>query len=147
MSDWGVQREQQNATIVATVGAADVTLTAGSDITGFTPAAALIAPFVGRWAYLVQIFAVIVMGATAPTALVAKLKTAGAVVLDTLTIPVSTLVASAIDTYGFPLVGTASGSLYYPTGDTPIVTFNATTTAATLKAGSRAVFSFTYVGD
>lgn len=147
MSDWGVQREQQNATIVATVGAADVSLTAGSDITCFTPAAALIAPFAGRWAYLVSIFAVIVMGATAPTALVAKLKTAGATVLDTLTIPAATLVASAIVPYGFTLVGTASGSLYYPSGDTPLITFNAATTAATLKAGSRAVFSFTFVGD
>ena len=147
MSNWGVQRLGQLPTIVATVGAADVTLTAGSDVTCFTPAAALIAPFAGSWAYLVWVFAVVLMGATAPIALASKLKTAGGTVLDTLTIPPATLVASAIVPYSFALVGTASGSLYFPTGDTPIVTLNATTTAATLKAGSRAVFQFTFVGD
>ncbi len=147
MSIWGIQRLGQLPTIVATVAGADVTLTAGSDITGFTPAAALIAPFAGSWAYYVSVFATVVMGATAPTALVAKLKTAGATVLDTLTFSTATLVNSAIVNYAFTLVGTASGSLYFPTGDTPLITFNAGTTAATLKAGSRAVFSFVYVGD
>ena len=147
MSTWGVQRLGQLPVIVATVGAANVTLTAGTDVTGFTPAAALIAPFAGAWAYQVSVFAVVVNGATAPTALVAKLKTADGTVLDTLTLPVSTLVANAIDSFGFTLVGTASGSLYFPTGDTPLITLNAATTAATLKAGSRAVFSLVFIGD
>lgn len=147
MSIWGVQRKGQLPTIVATVAGADVTLTAGTDVTCFTPAAALIAPFAGQWAYLVQVFAVIVMGVTAPTALVAKLKTAGLTVLDTLTVPPALLVAAAIEPLGFVLVGTASGSLYFPSGDTPVITCNAATTAATLKAGSRAVFSFAFVGD
>jgi hypothetical protein len=147
MSNWGVQRPNQNATIVATVAGADVTLTAGSDITGFTPGAALIAPFAGTWAYLVDLFAVVVMGATAPTALVIKLKTAGATVLDTVTVPPVLLANNAIEPIAPTLVGTASGTLYFPAGDTPLITFNAATTAATLKAGSRAVFSFTFVSD
>lgn len=144
---WGAARPLGLPTIVATVGGADVTLTAGSDITGFTPAAALIAGFYGSWAYMVWLTAVIVMGATPPTALVVKLKTAGATVLDTFTVPPALLVASAIEPIGVCLVGTSSTTLYYPTGDTPIVTLNAATTAATLKAQSRAVFAFWNTAD
>lgn len=147
MSIWGVQRLGQNATIVATVGAADVTLTAGADITGFTPAAALIAPFAGQWAYRVELFATLVLGATAPSAMVVKLKTATPTTLDTFTLPPANLVNSAILPIAVTLIGTASGSLYFPTGDTPIITFNGTGQNSTLKAGSRAVFSFIFIGD
>lgn len=144
---WGTQRPQGLPTIVATVGATDVTLTAGSDITGFTPAAALIAPNAGTWAYLVWVFATVVMGGTAPSALVVKLKTATPTTLDTFTVPASNLVNSAIVPLSFCLVGTGSGSLYFPTGDTPVITFNGTGQNSTLKANSRAVFSFTLVSD
>jgi hypothetical protein len=144
---WGTQRPDGLPTIVATVGAADVTLTAGTDVTGFTPAAALIAPNAGTWAYYVEIFATIVMGATAPVSLVVKLKTATPTTLDTVTVSTATLVNSAIVNYSIPLIGTASGTLYFPTGDTPVITFTCGTTAATLKAGSRAVFGFRLVSD
>lgn len=144
---WGTAKPQGLPTIVATVAGADVTLTAGSDITGFTPASALIAPYPGGWAYLVWVTAVIVMGGTPPVSLVVKLKTAGATVLDTFTVPPALLVASAIEPIAVCLVGTTSSTLYYPTGDTPIITFNCGTTAATLKANSRAVFSFTAATD
>jgi hypothetical protein len=144
---WGTQRPQGLPTIVTTVSASDVTLTAGSDITGFTPAAALIAPAAGTWAYLVTVFATIVMGGTASATLNCKLKTATPTTLDTFTFSTSLLVNSAIITVSPTLVGTASASLYFPTGDTPVITFNAGTTACTLKAGSRAVFSFVLVSD
>lgn len=144
---WGTQRPDGLPTIVATVGAADVTLTAGTDVTGFTPSAALIAPNAGAWAYDVQVFATIVMGATAPVSLVCKLKTATPTTLDTITVSTATLVNSAIVNYSFNLVGTSSSSLYFPTGDTPVITFTCGTTAATLKAGSRAVFRFRLVSD
>ena len=147
MSIWGVQRAGQLPSIVKTVGDADVTLTAGSAVVGFTPAAPLIAPYVGSWAYFVQVFATIVLGSSASTALVVTLATATPTVLDTLTVPASNLVNSAILPLSFTLVGTASESLYYPTGDIPTINFNCTTNAATLKAHSRAVFSFVYVGD
>jgi hypothetical protein len=91
--------------------------------------------------------AVIVLGATAPTALVIKLKTAGATVLDTYTVPPAQLVNSAIIVVAPTLIGTTSSTLYYPTGDTPIVTFNCTTQPATLKFQSRVVFSFAPVTD
>jgi len=147
MSIWGVQRPGQLPTIVGTVGAADVTLTAGSDITGFTPASALVAPQYGKWAYYVDVDCTIVLGGTAPSALVIKLKTATPTTLDTYTLPPANLVNSAILALSFTLVGTGSSTLYYPTGDTPIITFNGTGQASTLKAGSRAVFSFVFVGD
>ena len=82
---WGTAKPNPIPTIVATVAGADVTLTAGSDITGFTPAAPLIASYSGGWAYMVWLFATVVMGATAPTALVVKLKTATPTTLDTFT--------------------------------------------------------------
>jgi hypothetical protein len=147
MSIWGVQRAGQIPTIVKTVGDADVTLTAGSAVAGFTPAAALIAPQRANWAYVVEVFAVIVLGSSAPTALVVTLATATPATIDTLTVPASLLVNSAILALSFVLVGTGSETLYFPTGDTPTVNFNCTTNAATLKAHSRAVFSFAYVGD
>ena len=147
MSIWGVQRAGQLPSIVKTVGDADVTLTAGSAVAGFTPAAALIAPQVAKWAYVVEVFAVIVMGSSAPTALVVTLATATPTTIDTLTVPASVLVNSAIVPLSFTLVGTGSETLYYPTGDIPTINFNCTTNAATLKAHSRAVFSFVYVGD
>lgn len=139
---WGTAKPQGLPTIVGTVAGADVTLTAGSDITGFTPAAALIAPYEGGWAYNVDVAAVIVLGATPPVSLVVKLKTAGATVLDTYTVPPAQLVASAIIVVAPTMIGTTSSTLYWPTGDTPIVTFNCGTTAATLKFQSRCVFSF-----
>lgn len=139
---WGTAKPNPIPTIVATVAGADVTLTAGSDITGFTPASALIASYAGGWAYVVLLHATIVMGATAPTALVIKLKTATPTTLDTFTLPPANLVNNAIVPVSVCLIGTTSTSLYFPTGDTPIITFNCTTTAATLKAQSRAVFGF-----
>jgi hypothetical protein len=139
---WGTAKPSGIPTIVGTVAGADVTLTAGSDITGFTPSAALIAPYAGGWAYEVQLACVIVLGATAPSAMVVKLKTAGATVLDTYTVPPAQLVNNAIIVVAPTLVGTTSSSLYFPSGDTPIITFNGTGQNSTLKFQSRAVFGF-----
>lgn len=139
---WGTAKPQGLPIIIGTVAGADVTLTAGSDITGFTPAAALIAPYEGGWAYNVDLAALIVLGATAPVSLVVKLKTAGATVLDTYTVPPAQLVANGIIVVAPTLIGTTSSTLYWPTGDTPVITFNCGTTAATLKFQSRAVFAF-----
>jgi hypothetical protein len=146
MSIWGVARPGQLPTIVGTVGAADVTLTSSTAVTGFTPAAALIAPFQGGWAYYVNVFATIVLGGTAPSALVVTLNSGVPGVLDTLTVPPVNLVNSAILALAFTLVGPADSALYWPTGDTPTIKFNGTGQASTLKAGSRAVFGFVSVG-
>jgi hypothetical protein len=142
MSIWGIARPGQLPTIVATVAGADVTLTAGADVTGFTPSSALIAPFNGTFAYIVWVHATIVMGGTAPSAMVVKLKTATPTTLDTFTVPPANLVNSAIVPLSFCLVGTSSSSLYWPSGDTPVITFNGTGQASTLKFQSRAVFAF-----
>jgi len=144
---WGTAKPSGLPTIVVTVGAADVTLTAGSDITGFTPSAALIAPYAGGWAYEVQLYCVIVLGATAPSALVVKLKTATPTTLDTFTVPPALLTNNGIIVVAPTLIGTTSSSLYFPTGDTPIITFNGTGQNSTLKAQSRAVFSFVAATD
>jgi hypothetical protein len=139
---WGTAKPNPLPTIVATVAGADVTLTAGSDITGFTPSSALIASYSGGWAYMVWVFATIVMGATAPSAMVIKLKTATPTTLDTFTVPPSNLVNNAIVPISVCLVGTTSSTLYFPGGDTPIITFNGTGQNSTLKFQSRAVFAF-----
>src|SRR5258708_34421932 len=139
---WGTANPNPLPAIVATGAGADVTLPAGSDITGFTPTSALMASYQGGWAYMVWVFATIVMGATAPSAMVIKLKTATPATLDTFTVPPANLVNNAIVPLSVCLVGTTSGSLYFPTGDTPIVTFNGTGQNSTLKFQSRAVFSF-----
>jgi hypothetical protein len=144
---WGIARPFAIPTIVVTVGAADVTLTAGSDITGFTPSAALAGGFTSSWAYVVWVHATIVLGGTAPSALVVKLKNAVPTTLDTFTVPPANLVNSAILPLSFMLVGTSSATLYNGTGDTPIITFNGTGQASTLKAQSRAVFAFWNTGD
>jgi len=147
MSIWGVQRLGQLPTIVVTVSNADVTLTSSTAVTGFTPSAPLIAPFAGSWAYVVDVFATIVMGATAPSAMVVTLATGTPTTLDTFTVPAANLVNSAIVPLSFRMVGTASETLYFPTGDTPTINFNGTGQATTLKKYSRAVFSFVFVGD
>jgi hypothetical protein len=144
---WGTAKPNPLPTIVATVAGADVTLTAGSDITGFTPSSALISSYAGGWAYLVWVFATIVMGATAPSAMVIKLKTATPTTLDTFTVPPSNLVNNAIVPISVCLVGTTSSTLYYPSGDTPIITFNGTGQNSTLKFQSRAVFAFWETSD
>jgi len=144
---WGTQRPQGLPTIVGCVGGADVTLTAGADTAGFTAAAALPASNAGNWAYVVWIQATLVMGGTAPSAMTCKLKTATPTTLDTFTIPAANLVNSAIVPLSVMLVGTASASLYFPTGDTPSITFNPTGQNVTLKNNSRAVFWFTLVSD
>lgn len=144
---WGTSRPDGLPTIVATVGAADVTLTSSTAVAGFTPAAALIAPAAGTWCYVVEVNATIVLGATAPSAMTIILQTGTPTTLDTFTLPAANLVNSAILNLGFTLVGTGSASLYFPTGDTPSITFNGTGQASTLKAHSRAVFSFRLIAD
>lgn len=139
---WGTAKPQGLPTIVKTVSDADVTVTAGSDITVFTPSSALVAAYQGGWAYMVWVYATTVMGASAATALVVKLKTATPATLDTWTVPPANLVNNAIVPLAINLVGTTSSTLYFPTGDTPLVTFNATTNNVTVKAGSRAIFAF-----
>src|ERR1700687_3377649 len=125
---WGTRKPGTRPTIVATVAGADVTLTAGSDITGFTPASPLTGAYAGGWCYAVWGFASIVMGGPAPVALVLKLKTATPTTLDTFTLPPANLVNNAIVPVSVCLVGTSSTMLYYPTGETPAITFNFTTT-------------------
>jgi hypothetical protein len=44
-------------------------VTAGSDITVFTPSAALIAAYAGGWAYMVWVYATTVLGSSASTRL------------------------------------------------------------------------------
>jgi hypothetical protein len=144
---WGIARPFAIPVIVATVAGADVTLTAGSDITGFTPSAAIAGGFTSQWAYVVWVHATIVLGGTAPSALVVKLKNAVPTTLDTFTVPPANLVNSAILPLSFMLVGTSSATLYNGTGDTPIITFNGTGQNSTLKAQSRAVFAFWNTGD
>ena len=143
-SIWGVQRPGQLPLIVGPVGATTVTI-ASTDTACFTPASAIIAPFRGSWAYMVQVSCVVTEGAATGTTLVFKLKNGAGTTLDTYTVEPTILANSAVLSLSFTLVSTASATLYWPTGDTPSVTGVSATHNATLSADARAVFSWVAV--
>jgi len=143
-SIWGVQRPGQLPLIVGPVGATTVTIGA-TDTTCFTPASAIIAPFRGSWSYTVNVSGVVTEGAATGTTLVWKLKNAAGTTLDTYTTEPTYLVNTGILYVAFTLVSTASATLYWPSGDTPIITAVSATHNATLSAYARAVFQWNEV--
>jgi len=143
-SIWGVQRPGQLPLIVGPVGATTVTI-AATDTACFTPASAIIAPFRGSWAYVVDVAGVVTEPAATGTTLVWKLKNGAGTTLDTYTTEPTYLVNNGILYVAFRLVSTASATLYWPTGDTPSVTAVSATHNATLSANARAVFSWVSV--
>jgi hypothetical protein len=86
---------------------------------------------------------VILLGATAPSAMVVTLDlpTAGAN-QDTYTVPPAILVNSATIVVAATLFVPTSGTIWFPTGDNPTITVNPTGQAVTAKAvGTRATLA------
>ena len=127
------------AAAFATVGGADVTLTAGTETTIATTGA-LVAAYPGNYYPLIFCTLAILLGATASTALVIAFKLGSGADVDTYTVPPALLVANATILIGVTLVGVNSAINWIGAGSTINVTGNATTTAATAKnVGSRIV--------
>ena len=146
MSNVGVLNPGFLPTVVGPVGSTTVTI-AATDTACFTPGAALIAPYNGLWALVVDVAGVVTEPAATGTTLIFKLKTAAGVTLDTYTVEPTYLVNSGILYVAFRLVSPASASLYWPAGNIASVTGVSATHNATLSADARAVYSFAYVGD
>lgn len=138
MSIWGVDQTLA-APQVATAGS-DVACAAGVETNVIS--ASLPFGFTGFNAVLfADVACVIVLGATAPSALVIALRLGSGADVDSYTVSPSALVANAVLQLSPALVAALSRSSSGGTG-TWNVTVNATGQAVTLKANARSLFSF-----
>ena len=127
------------ATPAVYIAAADVTLTAGTEVTCITTGA-LTAYSPGTWYPLIFLTYDIIFGGTASTALQFAFKLGSGSDVDTFVVEPGLLVNSAEITSGVCLVGTPSNTSWSGAGSTINITGKATTTACTFKkVGSRAV--------
>lgn len=118
---------------------ADVTLTAGSEITIFTTGA-ISASGPGDFYPMIWAAVAILFGATAPTGLQFAFKLGSGSDVDIFAVAAASMVANATTYYGFPLIGANSGTAWIGAGQTINITATAFTTAATFKfSGSRAI--------
>jgi hypothetical protein len=121
------------------VGAADVTLTAGSEVT-FIAAAGVAALNQGDYYPVIWGMVSLVFGVAAPTALVLAFKIGSGSDVDTITVEPGLLVNSTEICIPFMFVGIVSASVWLGSGATVNITGKATTNAATAKAaGTRAI--------
>jgi len=125
--------------IYTTVAGADVTLTAGSEITVITTGA-LVANNPGDYYPMIWLWLTIVLGAAAPSALQLAFKLGSGSDVDTFVIEPGLLVNLAELTIGVTLIGANSATAWQGSGSTINITGKATTQAATAKfVGSRAI--------
>jgi len=136
---YGVANPLALPAVYNSVGGADVTLTAGSEVTIITTGAiAGLGP--GDYYPFIWLLAAVLMGGTAPTALQFAFKLGAGSDVDTFVVAPATLIASATVLYAIPLVGVNSSTNWIGAGSTINITAKASTTAATLKnVGSRAI--------
>ena len=143
MSIWGVDQSLSGPQ-VATAGS-DVSCPAGTETNVIS--ASVPVGFGGFNAVLfADVACVIVLGATAPTALVVAMRLGAGADVDTYTISPAALVANAILQLSPALVANLSRSSAGGNG-TWNITVNATGQAVTFKANGRALFSFGLGGD
>jgi len=117
--------------------AADVTLTAGSEVLGITTTTAFAALSPGSYYPILRGSLSFLMGATASAALVIAWRFNGGADIGTYTVNTGLLVNNATIQVPFEFLGADSGSIWYPTGKIIEITGKATTTACTLnKVGS-----------
>lgn len=140
---WGTNLQIPNPALLTL--ATDATCGAGTKTTvlqyGSSPL--LFAQAGGGFYLLAHLTLAIVLGGTAPSALVITLDlpTAGAN-QDTYTVPPGLLVNSAELLLNFTLYVASSGTIWFPTGDNPTITVNPTGQAVTAKAvGTRAILT------
>ncbi|SRR5579884_1068332 len=136
---YGVANPQPIAAAYGTASSADVTLTAGSEITVITTGA-IVAPSPGFWYPMIWLSWTVVLGATASTALVFAFKLGSGADVDTFTIEPGLLQNNAELQSCVVLVGVASATAWVGSGSTINITGKATAQNATFKGvGSRAV--------
>lgn len=139
MAIWGVADPTPAALSYGTASAADVTLTAGSEVTIITTGA-LVALNPGPYYPLIWLTVAVILGATAPTALQFAFRLGAGSDVDTYVVEPGMLVNLAEFTLGIPLVGLNSAAAWIGSGSTVNVTGKATTTACTVKGvGTRAL--------
>jgi hypothetical protein len=121
------------------VGAADVTLTAGAEVT-FITTGAIAALNPGDYFPLIYGVLALAMGGSAPAAVVLAFKLGAGSDVATYTVPPAVLVASTTILIPFFFVGANSGSAWIGAGSTINLTANCTTNAGTAKnVGSYAI--------
>ena len=125
---------------------ADVTLTAGSAVTGIqSQSGGTAVPLIQTNAFdvypVIMGSLAIAIGAAAPTGMVISYATTAGTAISSFTVAPAALVANTTVQIPFYLVGPLSSTLYTGTGKNPLIQVNCTTNAATLKAvGSQALF-------
>lgn len=131
----------------------DITGTAGSEVSclgigGTTSPTAASAETPGKYQPRIDGVLTVLLGATAPSALVIGYLTGAGADEDTYTVEPGLLVNSAELVLPVHLLGTASASAWIGSGGTPHVTVKATGQNVTVKAvGSRAIFQLVRVPD
>jgi hypothetical protein len=136
---YGIAAPATLPAIYGAVGAADVTLTAGAEVTAITTGA-ITAANPGDYYPLIWLWLTILFGATAPTALQFAFKLGAGSDVDTFVIEPGLLTNLGEIQVGVPLIGANSATAWQGSGSTINITGKATTTACTVKAvGSRAI--------
>ena len=139
MAIWGVADPLPQPAVYGTVAAGDVSLALGVETT-FITTGALSGLNPGPYFPQIWLTATIVLGATAPTALVIAFKLGAGSDVDTYTVEPGLLVNSAELAISVVLIGTNSLTAWQGAGSTINITGLASTHAATAKfVGSRAV--------
>jgi hypothetical protein len=129
---YGIASPLPLAAVYGCVAGADVTLTAGTEVT-FITTGAISAPGPGDWYPIIWGVLVDYLGATAPSALVIAFKIGAGSDVVTYTVDPGQLVNSAKIVVPFFLVGTNSGSAWIGGGSTINITANGTGQASTAK--------------
>ena len=132
---YGVDSEMPLATQY--IPAADVTLTAGSEVLGISTVSAIAATTPGSYYPIIRGSLTFTMGGTASAVLVIAWRFHSGSDIGTYTVQPGLLVASAVIQIPVEFIGADSPSAWYPTGTIIEVTGKTTTTACTLnKVGS-----------
>jgi hypothetical protein len=138
-NEYGIADSPYLASSFGCVSGADVTLTAGSEVT-FITTGTIKANISADYYPLIIGNLALAMGGSAPTALVLAFKIGAGSDVVTFTVAPAVLVASTTINIPFCFVGANSGSAWFPTGSTINITGNATTNNGTAKnVGSYAV--------
>jgi hypothetical protein len=138
-NQYGIADNPYLAASYGCVSGADVTLTAGSEVT-FITTGTIKTNLIGDFYPLIIGNLALAMGGSAPTALVLAFKLGSGSDVVTFTVAPAVLVASTTINIPFCFVGATSASAWFPTGSTINITGNATTNNGTAKnVGSYAV--------
>jgi hypothetical protein len=136
---YGVASPLALPAIYTAVGGADVTCTAGSEITVITTGA-ITALGPGDYYPLIWLYANIAFGGTLPSALTFAFKLGAGSDVDTQAVDLTDCTVSKSWQFAIPLIGANSGSAWIGSGSTINITALSVTQACTFKfATSRAI--------